>query len=246
MVTGASTADLAIDPGRCAQGVLTQTRRHSFIASLLGIRHVVLAVNKMDLVDYDRGTSTIDIVRRLRASSPPDGHRRIHADPDLALKGDNVTAPSATCLVPGPTLLEHLETVEVDEAIRMQMRRSGFRCSGSTGPNLDSAASRGPSPAAPSVPATGSAWQPSGRKARVAAHRHLRRRSRSRRVAGQSVTLTLADEIDISRGDDDLRPPSPPRSPTSSRPMWCGWRGSAPAGRSYLMKHGTQTRSRRP
>jgi bifunctional enzyme CysN/CysC len=98
MVTGASTADLAVILIDARKGVLTQTRRHSYLVSLIGIRQVVLAINKMDLVDYE---ATFDASRglpRIRRADRPDRHHRI---PLSALKGDNITAPSAAC--PGTT-----------------------------------------------------------------------------------------------------------------------------------------------
>src|SRR6187200_1473210 len=114
MATGASTADLAIVLVDARKGLLTQTRRHSYIVSLLGIRHVLLAVNKMDLVDYDQATFD-EIVAGYAGLSAQLGIGSVQAIPLSALKGDNMLARSpAMPWYTGPTLLEHLETVDVE------------------------------------------------------------------------------------------------------------------------------------
>jgi bifunctional enzyme CysN/CysC len=112
MATGASTADLAIILIDARKGILTQTRRHAFITTLLGIRHLVLAVNKMDLVDYSiRPPSKIEIAT-IRAFAENSADRAITCDPDVGAEGDNVTERSREHgWYSGPTLLEHLETV---------------------------------------------------------------------------------------------------------------------------------------
>ena len=117
MVTGASTADLAVILVDARKGVLVQTRRHSFIASLLGIRHVVLAVNKLDLMGYSREVfAAIDADYRQFAAEI--GLTDIVSIPLSALRGDNITAPSPeTPWYEGPTLIGHLETVEIDDAV---------------------------------------------------------------------------------------------------------------------------------
>src|ERR1700743_2108347 len=113
MATGASTADLAVLLVDARKGLLTQTHRHSYIVSLLGIRHVVLAVNKMDLVDWDRSTFEA-IAADYRAFAERLGIKNVTTIPVSALTGDNVTHPSgAMPWYAGPTLLEFLETVEV-------------------------------------------------------------------------------------------------------------------------------------
>src|SRR4029453_6963911 len=117
MVTGASTADLAVILVDARQGVLTQTRRHTYLVSLLGIRHIVLAVNKLDLVDYSREVfETIDAEYRAFAAAL--GVDDVVSIPMSALRGDNVTELSPhTPWYPGPTLLDHLETIEVDDDV---------------------------------------------------------------------------------------------------------------------------------
>src|SRR5262249_626380 len=120
MATGASTADLAVLLVDARLGILTQTRRHSFIASLLGIRHVVLAVNKIDLVSYDAKTFE-RIVSDYRAFSAPLGFESLIAIPMSARFGDNVMDRGQhTPWYAGPTLIEHLETVEVGERAEAQ------------------------------------------------------------------------------------------------------------------------------
>ncbi len=130
MVTGASTADLAIILIDARKGVLTQTRRHSYIVSLLGIRHVVLAVNKMDVVGYSQATfdAIVADYRAVRAAGRPG--RTSPAFPMSALKGDNITDRSdAMPWYAGPTLMEHLETVR-GRRPTCATRPSACRCSG--------------------------------------------------------------------------------------------------------------------
>ena len=158
MVTGASTAELAVILIDARKGVLTQTRRHSYLVSLLGIRHVVLAVNKLDLVDYSQ-----EVLSRIEAD-----YRRFAAEigiddivciPMSALRGDNITELSPnTPWYSGPTL------VRISNASRSPTTstpgRSGWRSSGSTGPTWTSAASPARSPAAPWGRAIGCACFP--------------------------------------------------------------------------------------
>ena len=145
MVTGASTADCAVILIDARKGLLTQTRRHSYLVSLLGIRHVALAVNKLDLVDYSRGRGSREIeaeYRGVRRASSGSSTSRASRSPRCAATTSSSAARGRRG-TEGPTLLEYLETVEVDED-RMQARlRSGCPCSGSTGPTPTSAASPG-------------------------------------------------------------------------------------------------------
>ncbi|HBA43757.1 MAG TPA: adenylyl-sulfate kinase, partial [Alphaproteobacteria bacterium] len=114
MATGASTADLAIMMIDARKGVLTQTKRHSFIISMLGVKHVVLAINKMDLVDYSQKVFN-EIDEAYRAFAAPLGLKHIVAIPMSALRGDNIiTASNMTDWYQGPTLMQHLETVQVE------------------------------------------------------------------------------------------------------------------------------------
>src|SRR5499427_2318910 len=124
MVTGASTAQLAVVMIDARKGVMTQTRRHSYLVSLLGIRHVLLAVNKMDLVDYS-STTFADIADAYRAFAKQIGLEHVHSIPVSGLKGDNILTPSdRTRWYHGPTVMGYLETVEVDHA---RLERAPFR-----------------------------------------------------------------------------------------------------------------------
>jgi bifunctional enzyme CysN/CysC len=152
MATGASTADLAVVLVDARKGLLTQTRRHSYIVSLLGIRHVLLAVNKMDLVDYDQATfDAIAAEYGLLASQLGIAH--VQAIPLSALEGDNVLRRSdAMAWYDGPTLLEHLESVDTHRDSRDSV--SACRCNGSRARTSTSAASRARLPRARSRRAT--------------------------------------------------------------------------------------------
>jgi len=239
MVTGASTADLAVILIDARRGILTQTRRHSFLVSLIGIRHVVLAVNKMDLVGYDRAVFD-RIVAEYRAFAAPLGFRTVTPIPLSALKGDNVTEGSAAMpWYGGPALMQHLETAEVGEA----RADTGFRLPVQlvARPNQDFRGFAGQIAAGEVRPGDRVAVYPSGKESRVArivtADGDL-----SRAVAGQSVTLTLADEIDISRGDILAAPEDPPGTADrfEATIVWMAEEAMLP-GRPYLLKIGTRT-----
>ncbi len=239
MATGASTADLAIVLIDARQGLLTQTRRHSYIVSLLGIRHVLLAVNKMDLIDYDQPTFE-RIVDDYRALATHLGIAQVTAVPLSALRGDNVSSRSAAMpWFTGPTLLGHLEDVDVVRAdgelgLRLPVQWVNR-------PNADFRGFAG-TIAAGSV-STGDeiVALPSGRRSRVArivtATGDLMRAS-----AGQAITLTLEDEIDISRGDVIAAASQPPEI-ASQFAAHLLWMADAPLlpGRSYWLKSGTRT-----
>jgi bifunctional enzyme CysN/CysC len=199
MATGASTADLAVILIDARKGVLTQTRRHSTIVSLLGIRHIVLAVNKMDLVGYSQSRFE-EIVAEYRDFAARIGLGDVTAIPLSALKGDNVVARSAAMpWYDGPALMPWLETVEVDE-FRMQQAPFRLPVQWVNRPNLDFRGFAGTIAGGTVRPGDRVRVLPSGRESTV-------RRivtydgDLPLAVAGQSVTLTLADEIDISRGD---------------------------------------------
>jgi bifunctional enzyme CysN/CysC len=199
MATGASTADLAVILIDARKGVLTQTRRHSTIVALLGIRHVVLAVNKMDLVDYSRARFD-EIVAEYRDFAQQIGLTDIAAIPLSALKGDNVIAPSdRTPWYEGPALMPWLEAVEVDET-RMQQAPLRLPVQWVNRPNLDFRGFAGTIAGGTVRPGDRVRVLPSGREStvtRIVTHDG----DLPLAVAGQSVTLTLADEIDVSRGD---------------------------------------------
>ena len=199
MVTGASTADLAVILIDARKGVLTQTRRHSYLAHLIGIRNLVLAVNKMDLVGYDRATYDA-IVADYGAFAARIGIAAFTPIPISGFKGDNVTTRSAA--MPwhdGPALMEHLETVPVDQQAD-QARALRLPVQWVNRPNLDFRGFAGLIAAGAVKPGDAVRVLPSG-KASTVARIVTRDGDLDEAVAGQSVTLTLADEIDCSRGD---------------------------------------------
>ena len=199
MVTGASTADLAIILIDARRGVLTQTRRHSYLVSLMGIRHVVVAVNKMDLVGWSRETFD-QIVETYRAFAAQIGLTEFVAIPMSALKGDNITSRSeATPWYTGPALMPYLETVQVDD----ERRAAGpFRMPVQwvNRPDLDFRGFAGQIAGGQVRPGDAVRISPSGKTTTVA---RIVTFDGDLEVAtaGQSVTLTFADEVDCSRGD---------------------------------------------
>lgn len=198
MVTGASNADVAVILVDAQRGILTQTRRHSYIVSLMGIQRALLAVNKMDLVDYDRRVF-FKIVEEYRSATHDMGFEEISAVPISALTGENVSAACAsTPWYDGPTLLELLETIEAgrDETagpFRLPIQwvnrpDSGFR--GFSGTVASGSVERGMRVIA------GLSGRQSTVERIVGPSGDL-----DRAVSGQSITLVLADDIDVSRGD---------------------------------------------
>jgi bifunctional enzyme CysN/CysC len=238
MVTGASTADLAVILIDARKGVLTQTRRHSYLVSLIGIRKVVLAINKMDLVDYSHEVFDT-IVAEYRDFAKQIGLDDIVAIPVSGLKGDNITAPSGhTPWYHGPTLMGYLETVEIEDRLQHQPFRLPVQWVNR--PNLDFRGFAG-------TIAGGSVRQgdrlkvlPSGRESRVARIVTLDG-DLERAVAGQSVTLTLEDEVDVSRGDVLAAADSPPgvADQFETTIVWMADEPMLP-GRPYWMKIGTR------
>jgi bifunctional enzyme CysN/CysC len=239
MITGASTADLAVILIDARKGVLTQTRRHSYLVNLIGIRHVVLAVNKMDLVGYDQAVFD-RIVADYRRFADDIGIADFTAIPISGFKGDNITDLSAnTPWYAGPSLIEHLETVEVDGDAAA---RAPFRMPVQwvNRPNLDFRGFAGQIAAGKVAPGDRVRILPSGRITTVARIVTMDG-DLDQAVAGQSVTLTLADEVDCSRGDviaiaDDAPPSS---DQFSAMIVWMAQTPLVP-GRSYIMKIGTQ------
>ena len=198
MATGASGAELAIILIDGRKGVLAQTRRHSFIVSLVGIRHVVVAVNKMDLVGYDQARF-LDIERDYRALAEDLGFEQITVIPISARDGDNVSTASATMpWYRGPSLIEHLETVDATPALSA----AGFLLPVQwvNRPNLDFRGFAGTIARGSISPNDEVMVLPGGGRTRVSrivtADGDL-----DEAVAGQAVTLVLAEELDISRGD---------------------------------------------
>ena len=199
MVTGASTADLAIILVDARKGVLTQTRRHSYLAHLLGIKSMVLAVNKMDLVNYARATFDA-IVADYRAFADSIGIRDFIAIPISSLAGDNIaSASSNTAWYAGPYLISHLESVEIDAA---SAQRQPFRMPVQwvNRPNLDFRGFAGLISQGRIRPGDAVRVLPSGRTSTVSRIVILGA-DLEEAVAGQSVTLTLNDALDCSRGD---------------------------------------------
>jgi bifunctional enzyme CysN/CysC len=199
MVTGASTADLAVILIDARKGVLTQTRRHSYLVSLMGIRHVVLAVNKMDLVGFSRERFD-EIVADYAAFARDIGLVDVLAIPISGLKGDNITEKSdATPWYKGPALMDHLETVEIDAE---RLARAPFRMPVQwvNRPNLDFRGFSGQIASGRIKPGDAIRIAPSGKTSTIARIVTLDG-DLDEAVAGQSVTLTLTDEVDCSRGD---------------------------------------------
>ena len=198
MASGASHSDLAVILVDARKGVLTQTRRHSAIASLFGIRQFLLAVNKMDLVGYDQGAFAA-IEAEYRAFAAELGDIAVHALPISAWKGDNVTGPSqAMPWHEGPALLPFLEEAPVEPsgghgAFRLPVQWVNR-------PNPDFRGFSGTVAAGAVRPGDEVVALPSGVRSRVA-RIHAYEGDLDRAEAGQAVTLTLADEIDVSRGD---------------------------------------------
>ncbi len=239
MATGASTANLAIILVDATKGLLPQTRRHSYIASLLGIPNLVAAINKMDLVDYSE-----DVFSRLR-----DDFRELAAQlgissamciPVSATEGDNIVDPSAkTPWYEGPTLLEYLETVPVHEDATIESLRfpvqlvirpdSTFR--GFAGQIVEGRVRVGDAVVA----------LPSGKTTTVRSIVTFGENLDSA-GPGESVTLELADEIDVSRGDMLVSPSKPPTA-SSSFAATLVWMSEKPlvVGQSYLAKHTTRS-----
>jgi bifunctional enzyme CysN/CysC len=240
MVTGASTADLAVILIDARKGVLTQTRRHSYLAHLIGIRHIVLAVNKMDLVGYDQATYDA-IVADYADFATSIGIEHFTPIPISGFKGDNVTALSGnTPWYVGPTLIEYLETVELD---RETDRAKPFRMAVQwvNRPNLDFRGFAGLISEGTIAPGDAVRILPSGKTTRVERIVTLDG-DLDVAVAGQSVTLTLADEVDCSRGDVIAAADSPPQAADQFEAtiVWMVDEPMLP-GRPYWLKLATQT-----
>jgi bifunctional enzyme CysN/CysC len=242
MITGASTADVAVILIDARKGVLTQTRRHSFLVSLIGIRKVVLAINKMDLVEFSQQVyNRID--EDYRAFAQQIGLADITTIPLSALKGDNMTTPSIRMpWYHGPTLMGFLETTEVDET-RLQAHPFRLPVQWVNRPNLDFRGFCGLIASGSIRPGERIRVQPSGRESTVARIvAYGRSGDLPVAVAGQSVTLTLADEIDISRGDV-ISTAAAPAEVADQFECTIVWMIDEPLlpGRAYLMKIGTRT-----
>ncbi len=240
MVTGASTADAAIILMDARKGILTQTRRHSYLVSMIGIRHVVLAINKMDLVDFSEARFE-KLERDYREFAAKLGIEEVTCIPLSALKGDNVTAASENMpWYEGPTLVEYLESVELDLE-RLSNVDLRFVVQWVNRPDLDFRGFSGMVVSGAVRPGDVVRVQPSGKTSRVA-RIVTYSGDLDVAVAGESVTLTLADEVDVSRGDIV----SSADAPAEVADQFEGtivWMHEQPMlrGRSYLMKIGART-----
>jgi bifunctional enzyme CysN/CysC len=238
MATGASNADLAVILIDARKGVLTQTRRHSYICSLLGVRHVVLAVNKIDLVDFDQAVFD-RIVADYHAFAEALNFASITAIPMSARRGDNVTARSSkTPWYDGPTLIEHLETVDVESDTAEKPFR--FPVQWVNRPNLDFRGFSGTIASGrvrPGDPVTVAASGRQTKVARIVTYDG----DLTEAGPGDAVTLTLADEVDIARGDLLSAPTARPEvaDQFAAHLIWMGDEPLFP-GRPYLMRIGTR------
>ena len=239
MVTGASTADLAVVLIDARKGVLTQTRRHSFLVSLLGIRHVVVAINKIDLVDYSQ--DVFDAIEAdYREFAAQVGLDDVVCIPISALKGDNITEHGEQMpWYTGPTLIEHLETVQVDDEVQSLPFRLPVQWVNR--PDLDFRGFSGQIAGGRVRPGDPVRILPAGRSSTidriVTFDGDL-----DEAVAGQSITLTLTDEVDVSRGDVIVAASAPPAvaDQFEAHIIWMDDQEMLP-GRPYLLKVGART-----
>ena len=240
MVTGASTADLAVILIDARKGVLVQTRRHSYLVKLLGIRNIVLAVNKMDLIDYDQAKYDA-IVAEYTAFASSIGINDFTAIPISGFKGDNIAERSVHMpYYAGQPLIAHLETVALDndadqaKPLRMPVQWVNR-------PNLDFRGFSGQIATGILRPGDSIRVLPSGKTSTISKIVTLDGEL-SEAVAGQSVTLCLTDEIDCSRGDVIAAADNPPEvsDQFESTIVWMAEEPLIP-GRAYYLKLGTQT-----
>ena len=234
MATGASTASLAVILIDARKGVLVQTRRHSRIVAMMGIKHVVLAVNKMDLVAFDEATFST-IVAEYRAFATDLGFVSLQALPMSSLQGDNVLQPSARMAwYSGPTLLQYLNTVDT----RSSQPAGPFRLPVQwvNRPNLDFRGFCGRVAAGTLRPGDAVRVLPSGVKTHIKAVLYGFEEVAVAQV-GDAITVTLADEVDASRGDVLAAAEAPPQvaDQFEAKLLWMSEHALAP-GRQYLMK----------
>jgi bifunctional enzyme CysN/CysC len=239
MVTGASTAELAVILVDARKGVLTQTRRHSYLVSLLGIRSVVLAVNKMDLVDYDEKVFS-DIEQDYRAFAAQIGLKDIVAIPLSALRGDNVIEPGARMpWYGGPTLMGHLDSVPPPRPAHLPAFRMPVQWVNR--PNQEFRGYAGLIVAGNVRIGDPLVVMPAGMRSRVA-RILVGAREAQQAESGESVTLVLEDQIDVSRGDLLAAAAAPPAVSElfEATLVWMSEEPMLP-GRPYLLKCGTRT-----
>jgi bifunctional enzyme CysN/CysC len=239
MVTGASTADLAVLLVDARKGLLTQTRRHSLVCSLLGIRHVVLAINKLDLVGYNRAVFE-RITEDYAEFAAGLGFASLMMVPISAREGDNVTGRSAHMpWYEGPSLLDYLETIDVTEAAGEQPFR--FPVQWVNRPDLDFRGFAGTVVAGTVAPGDPLVVMGSGRQSRVKEVVTFDGRL-ERAATGDAITLTLEDEIDIARGDLLVSPQARAEfaDQFAAHVVWMKEEGLIP-GRSYWLKLGPRS-----
>ncbi len=240
MITGASTADLAVVLVDARKGILTQTKRHTTLVNLVGIKEIILAVNKMDLVGYEHKVFA-KIVEDYRGFVSQLGIRKFTAIPMSALHGDNVTARSLnTNWFTGPTLMGYLETVAVD-INHVQKRPMRFPVQWVNRPNQNFRGFTGTLAAGTLKVGDTVQVMPSGKKTKIRELVSLKDPS-SFAVAGQAITVTLEDELDISRGDTLCDPKSPPSvaDQFEAKLVWLTEEPMHP-GRVFWFKCGTKT-----
>ena len=238
MATGASNADLAILLIDARKGLLTQTRRHSMIVSLLGIRHVVLTINKIDLVDFSEARFK-EIVAAFSVFAEPLKFRTVQAIPMSARFGDNVSEASAhTPWYQGPTLIRYLEGIDVEEQRAEQPFRLPVQWVNR--PNLDFRGYAGTIAGGSIRVGEPIVVAASGRQTTVREIYRADERVETA-AAGDAVTLTLADEVDIARGDVLARPDARPQV-ADGFAAYVIWMSADPLlpGRSYFLKLGTR------
>jgi len=244
MATGASTADLAVILVDATKGILSQTRRHAFIASLLGIRHVLAAVNKMDLVDF-REDVFLNLQRDILQLTSELGIAHTQCVPISALAGDNVVDRShRTIWYQGPTLLEHLETVPLNTEKAQESLRFPIQLVIRPDANFRGFAGR----------VASGVIRPGDEVLALPSRRKTRVRSivsydgdLPEAFAPMSVTLQLEDEIDLSRGDMLVSPANVPRVSKNFQAMVVWLHGSPmKVGETLLVKHTAKQAKIRP
>jgi bifunctional enzyme CysN/CysC len=245
MVTGASTAELAVILVDARQGILTQTKRHSYLVHLLGLKHFVLAVNKMDLVDYDQNRYN-EIVAEYRAFADELGMQHVTAIPISGLAGDNITGASDNMpWYDGPALLSHLEDVELAQDTAQDLDFA-MPVQWVNRPNLDFRGFSGQIASGRVAPGDAVRLVPSGKNAQIEAIVAMApdgtRQDLDSAIAGQSVTLTLDREVDCSRGDVIATADNPPAIADRFEATLV-WMDDTPLlpGRAYEMRIGTQS-----
>jgi bifunctional enzyme CysN/CysC len=239
MFTGASTADLAVILIDARKGVLVQTRRHSYLCNLIGIRNIVLAVNKMDLIDYDQAKYEA-IVADYAAFAAEIGIKSFTAMPISGFKGDNITANSAnTPWYSGLPLMAHLETVALDNSTD-QAKPFRLPVQWVNRPNLDFRGFSGLIATGSIKPGDAVRVLPGGKTSIVTKIVTLDG-EQDEAVAGQSVTLCFADEVDCSRGTVIATADAPPEvsDQFEATLVWMD-DDALHVGRSYWLKLGTQ------